>query len=198
MRLLPLLVLAASLLARGAAAQPSNAAIADLARSLPPLSREAGVVRLPLTPAGPYSWRGVRDGISVAGSGESLSVSYRIAPGQPAGSVLIVPPGTLAGLQSLRLRLKGERNAQLVVTLRDASGVVYAFPAVPVRVGDAREAEVQVADLSYLGPASDAPDPGRFDPADAVMVMLLDLAGFMGSETPDVAWTLEGLEGVLQ
>jgi hypothetical protein len=76
--------------------------------------------------------------------------------------------------------------------------VTYAFPAVPVRPGDSRRAEVFTADLSYLAPASSSPDPGHFDPAGAVMITVLDLAGYMGSETPEMSWTLESFEGVLQ
>jgi hypothetical protein len=69
---------------------------------------------------------------------------------------------------------------------------------VPVRAGDAREAEVSIEDLSYMAPASKAPDPGSFDPAGAVMITLLDISGFMSSETPEVAWTIESFEGVVR
>ncbi len=187
---------AALLLPAGAGAQPANPA--EIASTLPPLPRDAGAVRLPLGTDGPFAWHPVRDGIAVAAAPEGLTASYRVATGQPAGAALIIPPGTLAGLRSLRLKVHGTRNAQLTVFLRDAAGVSYAFPSVPVRVGDAREAEVFVEDLSYLGQASAAPDPGSFDPGGAVMITLLDISGFMGPETPEVAWTLESFEGVLQ
>ena len=192
-----LFALAASLLLPlSVSAQPEN--LAEIARTLPPLPRDAGAVHLPLSNDGPFVWRGIRGGISVSATPEGLTASYRVATGQPAGAALVIPPGTLAGVQSLRLKLHGTRNAQLMVFLRDAAGVAYAFPSVPVRPGDAREAEVFVSDLSYLGQASKAPDPGSFDPADAVMISLLDISGFMGSETPEVAWTITGFEGVLQ
>lgn len=196
MRRLLFALAAALLLPAGVGAQPAN--LAEIARALPPLPRDAGAVRLPLGTEGPAAWRPVRDGISVTAAPEGLTASYRVATGQPAGAALVIPPGTLTGLRSLRLRLHGTRNAQLMVFLRDAAGVAYAFPSVPVRVGDAREAEVFVSDLSYLGQASSAPDPGSFDPAGAVMISLVDIAGYMGSETPETAWTLESLEGVLQ
>lgn len=194
----PLFALAAVLLLlpAGAAAQPAN--LGEIARTLPPLPRDAGAVRLPLGTEAPFAWRPVRDGISVAAAPEGLTASYRVATGQPAGAALVIPPGTLAGLRSLRLKLHGTRNAQLTVFLRDAAGVSYAFPSVPVRAGDAREAEIFVEDLSYMSQASAAPDPGSFNPAGAVMITLLDISGFMGPETPEVAWTIESFEGSLQ
>ena len=184
------------LLPMNASAQPEN--LAEIARTLPPVPRDAGAVRLPLSTDGPFTWRPIRDGISVAAAPAGLTASYRVTTGQPAGAALVIPPGTLAGLRSLRLKVHGTRNAQLTVFLRDAAGVSYAFPSLPVRVGDAREVEVFVEDLSYMSQASAAPDPGRFDPAGAVMITLLDISGFMGSETPEVAWTLASFEGVLQ
>lgn len=195
-RLLFACAIIALLLPAGAGAQPAN--LAEIARSLPPVPRDAGAVRLPLGTDGAFAWRPVRDGISVAAAPEGLTASYRVATGQPAGAALVIPPGTFSGLRSLRLKLQGTRNAQLMVILRDAAGVSYSFPSVPVRVGDAREAEVFVSDLSYLGQASEAPDPGSFDPAGAVMISLVDISGFMGAETPETAWTLASLEGVLQ
>jgi hypothetical protein len=181
-------------------AQPAN--LAEVARGLPPLARQDGVVRLPLETTGPLAWRPVREGVSLGSSIDAgrgaLTASYRVATGQPAGAALVVPPGTLAGVSSLRLAARGTRNGQLVVALRDSSGVTYAFPAVAVRPGDSRQAEVFTADLSYLAPASSGPDPGHFDPAGTVMITILDLAGFMGPETPETAWTLESFEGVLQ
>ncbi len=188
-----LLSLLATCWASAQSAPPAPANIAEHARSLPALPREAGVVRLPLS----SGWRPVRDGVALDTQG-ALTAKYRIATGQPAGAALVVPPGTFAGLQSLRLKARGERNIQLVIALHDAAGVVYAFPAVPVRPGNSRDTEVFVADLSYMAPASSAPDPGTFDPAGAVMVTLLDISGFMSADTPEVAWTVEGLEGVLR
>lgn len=195
-RLLFILTAVFLLVRAGAGAQPAN--LGEIARSLPPVPRDAGAVRLPLSTEGPHAWRPVRDGISVAAASEGLTASYRVATGQPAGAALVIPPGTLAGLRSLRLKLHGTRNAQLMVVLRDGAGVAYAFPSVPVRAGDARETEIFVSDLSYLGQASAAPDPGSFDPAGAVMITLLDISGFMGPETPDVAWTIESFERSLQ
>jgi hypothetical protein len=162
------------------------------------LGAQPKTVHLPLGTEGPTAWRPVRDGISITGSGGGLTASYKVVTGQPAGAALAVPPGTLAGLRSLRLKLHGTRNAQVMVFLRDAMGVAYAFPSVPVQVGDAREAEIFASDLSYLGQASHAPDPGSFDPANAVMISLVDISGYMGPETPETAWTLESLEGVVQ
>lgn len=155
-------------------------------------------VQISLSAQGPAAWRPIREGISVTGSGGSLTASYQVVTGQPAGAALPVPPGTFAGLRSLRLKLHGNRTTQVMIFLRDAAGVAYAFPSVPVQAGDAREAEVFTEDLSYLGQASHAPDPGSFDPAGAVMISLVDISGYMGSETPETAWTVESFEGVLQ
>jgi hypothetical protein len=185
-------------LALPAAAGAQPASLGEAARSLPPLPREAGVVHLPLTGEKPFPWRPVRDGVDLTTAGGGLTASYRVTTGQPAGAALVVPPGTLSGLSSLRLAVRGTRNGQLVIALRDGAGVTYAFPAVPIRAGSSREAEVLTADLSYLGAASSAPDPGRFDPAGAVMISLLDVSGFMSSETPETAWTVESLEGVVR
>lgn len=196
MRRLLFPLIAYLLFAAAASAQPQN--LGEIAGKLPPLTREAGVVRLPLGTDGPLAWRPVRDGIAVRQAEGALAASYQVAPGQPAGAALMIRPGSLAGLQSLRLKVRGNRNAHLTVALHDAAGVVYAFPAVAVRVGDAREAEVSIEDLSYMAPASKAPDPGSFDPASAVMITLLDISGFMSSETPEVAWTIESFEGVVR
>lgn len=195
MRRLVLTFAAALLLPAGAGAQPAN--LAEIAGKLPPLPRHGQAVALPLRTDGPYAWQPVRAGISLAASPGGLTASYRVASGQAAGAALIVPPGTLAGVRSLRLRLHGTRSSRLTVVLRDAGGVAYAFPAVGVRVGDPREAEVFVSDLSYLAQASAAPDPGSFDPAQAVMITLVDAAGLLSRETPEVAWTVTELEGIL-
>jgi hypothetical protein len=184
------------LLACRAAAQPAN--LAEIARSLPPLAREAGAVRLPLAPSEAYAWRPVREGVRIDASTGVLTSSYQVATGKPAGAALVVAPGTLAGVRSLKIKTTASRPLQLVVTLRDAAGVVYAFPATPMRPGNAREAELSVEHLSYLSQASSAPDPGHFDPANAVMIMLLDLSGYFGADTPEVSWTVESLEGVAQ
>lgn len=142
------------------------------------------------------AWRPIREGIRVTAGEEAVTASYKVVTGQPAGAALMIPPGTLAGLETLKLRVRGNRNSQLIVSLRDAAGVVYAFPAVPMRVGAAREVEVSVADLTYPAPQSSVPDPGSFDLAKTVMITLLDISGFMGTETPDVEWTVESLRGV--
>jgi hypothetical protein len=193
-----LLFLFASLLFAATIHAQSPQNLGEITAKLPPLSREAGVITLPLGTDGPLAWRPVREGITVHQTEGALATSYQVASGQPAGAALMIRPGTLAGLRSLRLKLRGNRNANLTIALHDAAGVVYAFPAVPVRVGDAREAEVSIDDLSYLAPASKAPDPGSFDPAGAVMVTLLDISGFLSSETPEVGWTIESFEGVVQ
>jgi hypothetical protein len=186
----------ALLLSRTAAAQPAN--LVDIARSLPPLAREAGTVRLPLTSAEPYAWHPVREGVRIETSRGLLTSSYQVATGKPAGAALVVAPGTLSGLRALKIKTTASRALQLVVALHDAAGVVYAFPATPVRPGNAREAELSVEHLTYLSQASSAPDPGHFDPAGAVMITLLDLSGFFGADTPEVSWTVESLEGVVQ
>jgi hypothetical protein len=63
-----------------------------------------------------------------------------------------------------------------------------------VRPGGAREHTLELADLTYLAPASSAPDPGSFDPAGAILVTVLDLAGFMGGAEVTTGFVLEAVD----
>ena len=144
----------------------------------------------------PFAWSPIRPGVTVAGRDGTLAVGFTVVTGAPAGAALIVPPGTLAGVGSLRLRARADRNAQLVVSLMEAGGAAFALPAVPLRAGGGREHRLDLADARYLEGQSTVPEPDRFDPAQVVMITLLDLSGFMGSATPEVEWVIETLEGV--
>jgi len=65
-----------------------------------------------------------------------------------------------------------------------------------VRVGTPREHERYLDEATYFPPQSSAPDSGGLDPAEIVMITVLDISGFMGSDTPEVEWTVEAIEGV--
>ncbi|MEM7479695.1 MAG: hypothetical protein AAF481_00860 [Acidobacteriota bacterium] len=190
-------VLATLFVVTDLAAQPHQVPpLGDIAASLPPITGTDGTVALPLDGSPPWTWRPVRDGVEVQSADGALEVSYQVQTGQPAGAALVIPPGTLKDLDHLQVALSGNRNAQLSITLRDAEGAVFSFPAVPVRVGKARRAEVFAEDLTFFAPQAEVPDPGAFDPARTVMITLLDISGFMGSETPHVSWKVESLQTV--
>ena len=144
---------------------------------------------LPLT-----GWRPVREGVNLEQTGK-VRASYTIVSNQPAGAALPIAPGTLAGVTALKLRLGANRNAPLMVSLQDRNGIAYAFPAIAARAG-MRDYELSVDELSFLPQQSRGDDPGAFDVNDAVLITILDISGYMSSETPDVEWTLESLEGV--
>jgi len=188
--------------ATAAAPAPANRppeGVAAHAATLPPLPQADGVLALPLAAgdaARPFAWRPVRDGVALDASEAGLTASYRVVTGQPAGAALVVRPGTFAGVEGLRIRGAANRNAQLLVTLQDAAGAVYSLPAVPVRVGAPREHERYLDEATYFPPQSSAADSGGLDPAEIVMITLLDISGFMGSDTPEVEWTVEAIEGV--
>jgi hypothetical protein len=59
-----------------------------------------------------------------------------------------------------------------------------------------RDYELSVDELSFLPQQSRGDDPGSFRVGDAVLITILDISGYMSSETPDVEWTLESIEGV--
>jgi hypothetical protein len=159
---------------------PPPGELAAIAAELPPLPRDEERVSIPLGIDGAWAWRGVREGITVDAPGETLVVSYQVAAGQPAGAALLLRPGSLAGSEVLVVSTSAERMGTVMVSLQDRSGVAYAFPSISVRPGGLREHRLEVADLSYMAPASSAPDHGNFDLAEVVMISVIDLAGFMG------------------
>src|SRR5690606_20577917 len=141
---------------------------------------------------------GVRPDVeTVVGVDGGLTVSYQVQAGTPAGVALLVRPGTLASLDTLVVSVSASRVGNLVVTLQDSAGVTYALPSISVRPGTAREHQLELLDASYLAPASSAPDPGVFDPAQAVMISILDLAGYMGGAEAATQFTLSGLRAHL-
>jgi hypothetical protein len=159
------------------------------------LSAVAGA-DLPLAPAvdDAPGWHPIRPEVELADADGALEVRYRVATGQPAGAGLRVSPGTFSGDDTLVVRAHAPRNVQLLVTLQTDDGAVFSLPAMALRPGNARTYERPLADASYFAPQSTAPDPGSFDPARVVSVTLLDIAGFMGAATPEVAWTVESME----
>lgn len=174
-----------------AAGPPSAAQLAAIAATLPPLPADGAVVSIPLSTTDPFAWRGVRGGIAVdAAAAGGVKVAYTVVAGAPAGAALLVRPGSLAGIEALLVSTTAERVGSLMVTLQNDVGVSYAFPALSVRPGGLRETRLEVADLTYLAPASSAPDPGEFDLAETVMISVIDLAGFMGGAEVATSFTL--------
>jgi hypothetical protein len=139
-------------------------------------------------------WRPVREGVTIEQT-DQVRASYTIVSNQPAGAALPIAPGTLEGIQAIKLRLGANRNAPLVVSLLDRNGIAYAFPAISARAG-VRNYELSVDDLAFLPQQSRGDDPGSFKVEDAVLITILDISGYMSAETPDVEWTLESIEGV--
>lgn len=173
---------------------PAPQELAALAEELPPLPREEGRVSIPLGVEGAWAWRGVRDGIVVDAVGQRLAVSYQVAAGQPAGAALLLRPGSLSGAEVFALATTADRVGTLMVSLQDRLGVAYAFPSVAVRPGGLREHRLEVADLSYMAPASSAPDHGNFDLSQVVMISVIDLAGFMGGAQGPMRFEIGSME----
>ena len=144
---------------------------------------------LPLT-----GWQPVRDGVTLEQSSK-LRATYQVVSNQPAGAALPIAPGTLEGIKTIRLRLGANRNVPLTVSLRDRNGIAYSFPAISARAG-MRDYVLSVDELSFLPQQSRGEDPGSFNTAEAVLITILDISGYMSSETPAVEWTLQSIEGV--
>ena len=140
-------------------------------------------------------WRAVGEGVTIAQADNGVRASYRVVSGKPSGAALPVPPGTLAGVKTIRVRITANRNTSLIVSLQDRKGVAYSFPSIAARAGT-RTVELSVDDLSFLPQQSKGADPGSFDVAEAVVITVIDISGFMSAETPEVTWTIESLEGV--
>ena len=175
---------------------PDPSVIAD---QLPPLSAAGGQVALPLAGDAPFSWVAIDGGPGVGHPDGHLQTRYTVAGSRPAGAALIFRAGTLAGLDRLEIEIRGNRNTQLVPTLRDTAGVVYRFPAVPVQAGPARTHSLAVSEMQYFPGQATAPDPGSFDPGTAILLSLVDIAGFTGAVPvgTEIEWTVSGLKGVL-
>ena len=171
-----------------------------IASQLPPLPAAGGQVDLPLGGGSPFSWVAIAGGPETDHPKGHLLVHYTIAPGQPAGAALIFRPGTLDRLDRLDIEIRGNRSTQLVPTLRDASGVVYRFPAVPVRVGSPRFHSLPVAEMQYFPGQAEEPDPGSFDPGEAILFSLIDISAFTGSvpNGTEIEWTVSKLTAVLE
>ncbi|MEL7058802.1 MAG: hypothetical protein AAGN46_02130 [Acidobacteriota bacterium] len=179
----------------GAQETPSAAEFAAISSHLPPLDREDGVVDIPLaTPGEQGGFAPIRDGVEIS-TRAPLSVGYRLRPGTPAGVARVLPAGALAGLETITLRGRADRNVRLTVTLQDGQGAVFSLGSVTLGAGPAREHVLSLGDAAYFAPQSTAPDPGTFKAQDAVLLTLLDIAGFTTDATPEVAWTIERLEG---
>lgn len=180
------------LIAAGSSAQPAD--LAAHARKLPPLPAQDGKVAI-LNDSEAFRWRPLREGVNVEQGSGFLRAAYKVVSGKPAGAALVVGSNALDGVKSLRIRLGANRNVPLIVSLLDSHGVVYAFPALNARA-TARNYELFVVDLSFLPQQSRAEDPGSYRIGDTVMISIVDVTGFMSSETPEVEWTLESAEGV--
>ncbi|MDA8019108.1 MAG: hypothetical protein MPN21_16840 [Thermoanaerobaculia bacterium] len=170
-----------------------------IASQLPYLPVNDRQVELPLAGAPPFSWRAIAGGPATEHPDGHLRVRYTIALGRPAGAALIFRPGTLSGLDRLDIEIRGNRSTQLVPTLRDTSGVVYRFPAVPIQVGSPRVHSLRVAEMQYFPSQTVAPDPGSFDPGKAILLSLVDISAFTGSMAVGTAidWSVSKLTAVL-
>lgn len=186
------LLLALLLTTTTAAAQSPD--LAKIAASLPPLPARAGNIVVPLDGAGAFRWQSI-GGAAVDYDGGSLRARYTIASGKPSGAALLIPAGALDGVTQLRVRIRGSRNAPLVVSLQDGKGVAYAFPSVALRAG-VRELTLETEDLAFSMHQSRVADPGAFRIGEAILVSVVDITGFMSAETPGVEWTIDSLEGV--
>lgn len=186
----------------GSTAKPAGGSVLDFARSLPALDRHDGLVSLPLTNAAPWTWRGISDAMKLTvvqatdGKPGGVRVEYTRAKGAPAGCALVVPPGTFAGLTSLRIRAASDPAQRLLVSFKDSAGVVWSFPAFKADAGDS-PVDLKVADATVDQFQNNGAKPtGAFDPASVYMVTILDINGFMfGAETACVV-TVYSVEGV--
>jgi hypothetical protein len=201
----------------GASAGPPDN-LAEVARSLPPLQRAEQSVDLPLQHVEPYAWRPIRSGINLAAACDdgaavkrleaivargglnggfpaleaTLTVSYERTRGMAAGAAFVVPPGTLAGLEQLTLRIKGEPDQNLRVTLTDMNGHVYTFPGFRVREAY-RDITLDAEKLSYDPYQNSGPRPKSFDLSRVIMITVLDISGYMSLSTPDCTWTIASM-----
>jgi hypothetical protein len=140
-------------------------------------------------------WGPVRKGVTVEHDAGKLRVAYTIAPGQPAGAATMLKPGTLDGVTALKLRITSTRNAALIVTLMNQKGVAYGSQPIAVRAMT-KDYAIDVASLAFVPQQSKGEDPGAYAIGETVMISVIDIAGFMGAEPEDVAWTIESIEGV--
>lgn len=193
------LALAAAIAVPAATGQPGRPDPAAIAGRIPPLPVENGRVELPLGESPAFRWLAIDGGDGVSHPEGALHAGYAITRGVPAGVALILRPGSLAGLRALEIEIRGERPTQLVPTLRDTAGVVYRFPAVAVQPGGPRTHRLSVEELAYFPGQAEAPDPGSFDPAEAILLSLVDIAGFTGAlpAGTEVDWTVSRLTGVV-
>ncbi|MEM7051077.1 MAG: hypothetical protein AAF604_15515 [Acidobacteriota bacterium] len=175
-------------------AQPPQ--LAEIAASLPPLERTVEGVILPTDGTEPFRWHDIAEGVEATSKDQNLEVSFAIQPGQAAGASLIVPAGTLEGLDHLAVTTHASRTSTLQITLQDGDGLVYAFPPFQVRIGKGRTSRLAFEELSHFPHQTEVPDSGSFEPADAVMLTVVDLSGFLGGAAGDITWTIERLAGV--
>lgn len=181
----------------GAQPTPDFAAIAS---QLPKLEITEGRVTLPLRTEGTsHAWRGIDPSIHVGETDGALNVRYTVTANRPAGVAIVLPSGTFGNLATLRLQARSERTATIIPTLRNADGVVFAFPSVTLPAKRDVEVALSVDELRYFAPQSSGPEPEGFDPADAVLLTLVDIAGFMGgADGRETIWTITAIEGEIR
>jgi len=150
----------------------------------------AANLSLPLTQWGP-----VREGVTLAPVDGKLHISYTIASGKAAGAATRLPPGTLDGVNALKLRITAARNTPLMVTFMNANQIAYGSPVLNVRAGT-KEYTIDPAKLEYLPQQSKGEDPGAYAIGETVMIAVIDVAGFTGAEAAETSWTIESIEAV--
>ncbi len=171
-----------------------------IASQLPPLPVANGEVELPLGGDSPFAWVAIADGPATDHQEGQLSVHYTITTGRPAGAGLIFRAGTLDRLDRLQIEIRGNRSTQLVPTLRDTAGGVYRFPVIPVQVGSPRFHSLRVEEMQHFPGQAEGPDPGSFDPGEAILLSLIDISAFTGAVPAgtEIEWTVSSLTAVLE
>lgn len=170
----------------GAGRDGPPAGVVEVARKLSPLPQKDGAVAIPLGHEEPWAWRPVRPGVTIArkkeGEQDRLTISYTRQKGKAAGAAIVVPPGSLAGMTSLKLAIGSDPEQRLLVSLTDQAGAIWSFPAFKARAGGegAREAELEVSAVAPDSFQNKVADPGAFDPSRVVMITVLDINGFLG------------------
>lgn len=190
----------ASAPAKADAGADQRAARIAAARALPPLPRRGAAASLPLDQRAANRWNPINPAVALTTSTASdstaarLEVTYTRARGRAFGVAFMLPFGTTASAESLRLGVRSEPAQRLVVCLTDADGFVWSFPSVkaedsfsmhtlrfdslkPDRFQNGGRTAPKAPDLSALG-----------------MLTILDISGHMGAAEADCRWTIDTAE----
>lgn len=179
------------------AAAPSGS-ILDHAKSLPDLPIKNGEVKIPLSGSAPFTWRPIRDGITITPSADAstMKVAYTRTRAKAAGAALVIKPGTLTGLDSISLTITGNRSHTLYLNLTQSDGSVWTLGPIMARPGEPREVILSAADIE-LDPFQNRARPAApFDASSIYMLTFLDISGHMSQSEPECDWTIASLKAV--